>query len=908
MSSEWEWPGSRWWRVDLHMHSPASFDFATQDDLDDHKWERWVRAAHTSGLHAAAVTDHNTAAGILELQQVTQGVEDPLVLFPGVELTASDGVHLLLLMDPACTRQHIEEFLTKVNIPVDQRGQQDARSPLSVEKILEKCGDDALIVGAHVNGPNGLLQHDGQQRIAELRHRNLTAVEVNPDREIDESWLDGSRHEIGRRISQVWCSDGHDFGELGRRFTWVKMTRPNLDGLRLALLDGTSSLKPAVREEPGNQNAHAALALESITVHKGRFIGQQPPIEIAFNPWLNAIIGGRGTGKSTLIDLCRKTLRREAELDSSSRSEEGSLRRLFDLRMRVPLSRQEEGLLTNKTLIKVVYRKDGERFVLSWSQSATDPPIVRLDGDEQIPEEGDIRERFPVRIYSQKQLFALAQDPNALLTVIDDSETVRGAEQNRNIRKLESSYLSLCAQARAASKQAGELPARKASLADVRHKLEVLEQGGQALALNEYRKRRQQNDTWEAILEAALQAVESVGDRAEELSVADLDLGATVEDDAARENLRRAHEALRQTVEDLQQDVRQRVERAQRDIEGIRTGADAHQWDEAVAASKHEFEEASAQLAEEGISDPNEYNELLERAAKLEQEIEALEREQERAEELDKEAVRTLAEYREQRRKLSCRRQRFVKETSNESILVEIDEYANCEHLAEDLIEILGIERFESDRRALAQRIRPEQGQPWNWEKVDDVVAKMRQFLSGASDSWPAKDQRFATALKKVPPERIDRLALYLPEDAVKVSFKDRSASSWRSLTQGSPGQQTAALLAFVLGYGSEPIILDQPEDDLDNTLIYELLVSRLRETKIKRQVIVVTHNPNIVVHGDAELVLSLKAGAGQSHIACQGGLQEREVRDEICRVMEGGREAFENRYQRIMPPQRSET
>ena len=141
------------------------------------------------------------------------------------------------------------------------------------------------------------------------------------------------------------------------------------------------------------------------------------------------------------------------------------------------------------------------------------------------------------------------------------------------------------------------------------------------------------------------------------------------------------------------------------------------------------------------------------------------------------------------------------------------------------------------------------------------------------------------------------------PDDAVEVSFKDRSASNWKPLTQGSPGQQTAALLAFVLGYGSEPIILDQPEDDLDNTLIYELLVSSLRETKTKRQVIVVTHNPNIVVHGDAELVISLKAAKGQSSIDCQGGLQERDVRDVICSVMEGGREAFESRYKRIIPP-----
>ena len=122
-------------------------------------------------------------------------------------------------------------------------------------------------------------------------------------------------------------------------------------------------------------------------------------------------------------------------------------------------------------------------------------------------------------------------------------------------------------------------------------------------------------------------------------------------------------------------------------------------------------------------------------------------------------------------------------------------------------------------------------------------------------------------------------------------------------MSQGSPGQQTAALLAFVLGFGNEPIILDQPEDDLDSTLIYELLVNRFREMKATRQMIVVTHNPNIVVHGDAEYVVSLNAGSGQTQVGCQGGLQERSIRDEICRVMEGGREAFQSRYRRIIPP-----
>ena len=900
MSTYWDWSGSRWWRVDFHTHSPASHDFGSQSERDAQDWECWIKAVRDAEIQAVAITDHNTAAGISKLQQAAASVEDAPVLFPGVEITASDGVHLLLLMDPDCKQQHIDDLLSRVKIPVDKRGAETVRSTLSVEEILGECGGDTLIIGAHVNTDAGLLQeHDGQQRIAVLRHQNLAAVEVHPNKEIDESWLDGSRSAVKRRLPQVWASDGHDFNELGRRFTWVKMTRPNLEGLRLALLDGAPS---SLKTELDDPNVHADLAIESITVDKGKFIGRSEPITVEFNPWLNAIIGGRGTGKSTLIDFCRKTLRREAELDRSDSSEEGSLRSLFERRMRVSPSRREEGLLTDGTRVEVVYRKNSERFFLSWDQKGSVRPIARLDGDERIPEEGDIRERFPVRIYSQKQLFALAQDPNALLAVIDDSEIVGGAGLKRQITQRETRYMSLCAEARAAYEQADGLPTLRASYAEVRRKLDILEGGGQAQALNEYRKRRQQSETWRAILEAASQAVESVGDSAAELSVADLDIGADAKDDSAQASLMRMHEKLRRTVAHLESRVRESVEQTRREIDEIDKGADADQWRAAVKTSENEFQRVSSQLAEEGISAPNEYGDLLEQAAELKREIESLEKEQKRAEELESEAAKTLTEYRRLRCELSNKRRNFAREMSGERIRVEIDEYANRKNLAEELSEILGIEHFADDRRELARRIQPKQGQSWEWEKLDGVVTAMRQFLSGDRGFLTMKDARFGTALKRVPPERIDRLGLYLPEDAVKVSFKERG--NWRHLTQGSPGQQTAALLSFVLGYGSEPIILDQPEDDLDNTLIYELLVRRLRETKTNRQVIVVTHNPNIVVHGDAELVLSLEARDGQSHIACAGGLQERRVREEICRVMEGGREAFKRRYQRIMPPQ----
>lgn len=94
--------------------------------------------------------------------------------------------------------------------------------------------------------------------------------------------------------------------------------------------------------------------------------------------------------------------------------------------------------------------------------------------------------------------------------------------------------------------------------------------------------------------------------------------------------------------------------------------------------------------------------------------------------------------------------------------------------------------------------------------------------------------------------------------------------------------------------------MLDQPEDDLDNHLIYDLAV-RQRENKRRRQIIVVTHNPNIVVNGDADMLHALDFQSGQCIVTQSGSLQDPAMREEVCRrIMEGGREAFERRYRRL--------
>ncbi len=466
---------------------------------------------------------------------------------------------------------------------------------------------------------------------------------------------------------------------------------------------------------------------------------------------------------------------------------------------------------------------------------------------------------------------------------------------------MENRYLSLRARAREAFARVGGLGDRRAELADVQRKLDFLQEGGQAGRLSEYRRRRQLDDIWEAVYATAWRGIQEVARAAEELGVPDLNRGRdNLDDDSSLAGLAKAHQALGREVGRLRTAVLASVERSQREVEGMREGPDLREWRQALAASEEAFRAATAELQHRGIRDPEEYGNLVAEAARLRREISSLEEERSRAAGLASDAASALQLYREKRHALANARGALSESASRGTIRVNVTPLSDSGGLRRALIDILGTEHFEADRAALADRIRPTTSD-WSWDNLDEVVKEIRSFQKGQDNSWPTRDHRFQGALKRVPPERIDRLALYAPGDGVKVRFKSRGGG-WSPLTHGSPGQQTAAFLAFVLGLGTEPIILDQPEDDLDNTLIYDLLVSQLRETKLRRQVIVVTHNPNIVVHGDAEFVLSLEAGNGQTRIRCEGGLQEQKVRDEICRVMEGGSEAFETRYRRIMP------
>jgi ABC-type glutathione transport system ATPase component len=118
-----------------------------------------------------------------------------------------------------------------------------------------------------------------------------------------------------------------------------------------------------------------------------------------------------------------------------------------------------------------------------------------------------------------------------------------------------------------------------------------------------------------------------------------------------------------------------------------------------------------------------------------------------------------------------------------------------------------------------------------------------------------------------------------------------------RDFARLSLGQQQSVLLALMLSANTvAPLIVDQPEDNLDGEFIYHTLVPVLRRAKERRQIIVVTHNANIAVLGDAELLMVLKSGNDKGQVVARGAIDEQDTRKEACKILEGAKEAFQRR------------
>ena len=916
MSANWNWASSKWWKFDFHNHTPGSHDYGKgigQAEAKDISPKDWLLNYMQQGIDCVAVTDHNSGAWVDKLKDALQLLESenhpqyrPLYLFPGVEITVQGNLHLLAIFGTDKTTSDIDSLLGAVGYRGTKGHSDDCTECSAVEVVEEIVKSGGLAIPAHVDQANGLFTvFTGNTLEQILGCKNILAMEVT-DFAYPKPELYVSKN---LKWAEILGSDSHHLsGTAGQRFpgshfTWVKMSEPSYDGLRLALIDGTLSLK---RSDvfTGDPNNHGQLVIESILVDDAKYLGQGQSFLCRLNPWLNTIIGGRGTGKSTSLEFLRSALKRKGEIPESLKSE-------FSKYSQISHNRNDPGLLKDSTVIKVIFRKDGCRFRIIWSNAEDKHTIEQeLDSGEWSASEGDIAQRFPVRIYSQKQVFEFAKHPEALLQIVDDAPAVMCREWQLEFDELVSRYLSICAQEREIRSGLQEESVINGQLEDVRRKLSVFEKAGHADVLKAYQLRQNQNkaiNSWAKAWEDTADKVRNISDS---LLLPELEQQYFDFENAADKELNSATTAIRATFTVVQEQmnvIAQQIDDAKNSWIQVRSSL---KISKDIADASKEYQDLIDQLRAADAGDPSIYGVLVKQKQDLEEKLQELDQKKEALIQYQVNAEVCLRDINIHRAKITTLREIFLQDTlaENSYVQIKVVPFGNKANLEDELRKLINRSSggFERDmgtldgNDGLLGMLLQNSSIPME-TKVSGLKAWLLAIHSNDTIVVAeAKDRRFVTHVQGLTPEQIDRIKCWFPDDSLEIKYSLNDGRSFKPVDQGSPGQKTAALLAFILSYGNEPLILDQPEDDLDNHLIYDLIVTQLREIKQKRQIIIVTHNANIVVNGDAENVIALDVRSGQTRIITQGGLQEPSIRDEICRIMEGGKEAFEQRYRRI--------
>ena len=459
--SNWNFPGAKWWKFDFHAHTPASADFKGSAVT----CEDWLRVYMERGIHCVAVTDHNCGEWIDKLKRTLVKLERedpewyrPLCLFPGVEISANGGVHILAILDPSKKTADIDSLLGAVEYR-GNKGKSDSETEKSITKVIDIIVEaGGIAIPAHVDRDKGLFSIKGQSLKQVLANSNIYAMELCD--------ADFAKPELYKSTKTDWTEVcGSDFhGKPTDIFTWVKMKSPSIEGLRLALIDGDASVNRDMDAEP---NRHAEYVIEEITVEEAKYIGRPEALTCQFSPFLNTIIGGRGSGKSTLLEFMRFALRREQELPA----------RLEDDYQGYFSTDEEEGLLTQNSSLSLVYRKGDTRYRLNWDANFDTASLEEQDEEtgDWLEAEGEIASLFPVSIYSQKQIFELASEPQGLLGVIDRAPEVGFDEYYRAFQDCIHSCKQIHQQGEQLQQKIAEESKLKGQLNDLTRQIEQVE-------------------------------------------------------------------------------------------------------------------------------------------------------------------------------------------------------------------------------------------------------------------------------------------------------------------------------------------------------------------------------------------------------------------------------------------------
>lgn len=896
--------GARWARVDFHLHSPGSHTFCLPSGLDPGRdrqeiVNRYVQQLVEQNMKIIAITDYN---GIRTewyelIREKAQKKE--ITVLPGVELSfdvPKHGLHIIAVFPKKTDIEAINRTIDSLdkspaNPIVRPDGTfRDINPDKSVEDILRCIRRElnAVLIVAHPNDDNGLFKTYAPKQSAQFLR------DVSPDAIENFSVSDTNRLVSTSILSRETCeqfacvdfSDAKSIEDIGTkrrldgslRATYLKLSVfDDLEAIRLALHE------PKVRVCIGDLvPSFDYTRMLSIKVEGSGFCGG---LELNISPELNVIIGGRGVGKSALLELIRYALGLDPYATTEYREE----------LVRYALGSGGKIILQLKQFIS----SGVKRFYRIERVYSEPPRVFELGSQNDVEHEVELEPRdilgdqdFPL-FFGQREIYEVTRKKEQRLRLLDEVIGRLARDKQRELRKLEEQLGRNARDLLDLRKQLGEKDEAEQRLKEIEHRIELYIREGLMDKLRESTLLAQD----EEYLQQMMGSAGNVRKNWQELS----EYVASELHRAIRQ-ARKASSANKRLLEEASQEI----ELLNREIEDIlKKGMDKilntqnrlnniwQNWKEARYPLDEELQKVKQALGTQAL-DPDDLERLTREQTRIKEKLERLDAVEKTTREKERERKKLLQDLRGIRYEIFRLRQQRAEELTNRlqgRVRVKITYKGGTSEFTERLRSLLSGSGVDS--RSI-QRIGEKEG--IDGQQVAEMIRAGVDRLREELDLSEARANQVLTRFQQHP-ELLYDLEILAPEDRVDVFLMLDDAEL--PLEKLSDGQKATAMLLLLLTLVERLLVVDQPEDDLDNRFIYDDIVRILREQKSKRQIIVATHNPNIPVLGDAELVVALEAQEGKARIGEQGSVDKRNVREMIKSIMEGGEEAFRRRAEK---------
>lgn len=877
--------GARFYKADLHIHSygimGGSYDVVDITNTP----AAIIDTAIGNGISIISITDHNEILNSIQAVQSSEG--KPILVIPGVELSTTQG-HLLVYFENIGELRSYYGQLTFNN--------EKSICYQSIKECLDKAAYfNGIGILAHIGLDSGFektIGRYGAQMDEIFKCSNLLGLEITRKEESD-MYTDSDSSDDRKRLLGIWrtlptnqtlhqslaklmSSDSHELSRLGqnaegnRRLTRIRMNSLTFRSFRNALLSAESRV---LLEDyiPDQRPLITKLKLDGGLLDK---------IDIEISPNLTCIIGGRGAGKSTMLEsvmACCGQISGKSIIDSEVWPQTISLQYTDEANQSFTFQRDKNGEVINRTnptegITSIPIESYGQGDTAETIQHSDDKPQVLVDFLDKFVDVSPLR-RIDETLCSQLRENSSSMTKLKIeLTALPECEKALANERKKmeNLTKEKAGeivkYQNALVQERAFRK----------SLIDQLNKLvstyrDIL---GNTYIFDEIAQMSDDQiivgkDYFSKVKEVVNSFASIVSLKSEELN-----------------------KALTTKINELKEQLKL-------------WNAKESEIQSRIDAKKEEFQRLGIpfdlgkinQISKDIIDYDKRVKEL--KAAQTQLSVLVAKRKE-------------LIDSRRSNSKEILRQHLIFESRVNESLKNSVDDFSINLKYSEGLLssnfettlkDIMGWRTSQVPKAKFISR------QMNVLDFVDAVKTKNRAILQQLKDAdghallSPGDiDRIISTLLEGCKYEELESISYDDLPTVTVTKFIDnggRKTPVVKKLAQLSLGQQQSVLLSILLlSDSTKPLLIDQPEDNLDSEFIYKTIVANLRKIKEKRQVIIVTHNPNIAVLGDAELIIPLKSTNNRSFVMSPGSVDDDDTMKMCCQILEGGESAFKQRKQ----------